>query len=232
MCGRYTLTTDPRAIEMRFSVTLPTAEGTRRYNVCPTEPVLVLRTRGEAGEDPFAEILRWGLVPAWAENPKSGPPMINARVESVAKRKPFAELLPRADRRCLILADGFYEWQKPEDPKGARRPMRFTLRDEEPFAFAGLCASWYPHDDGEPIHSCTLITTTPNALVAPVHDRMPAMLVGSEAWSAWLSPELDPSDVLALVQPADADLMTAAPVSPKVNKAGYDEPDVLEPAST
>jgi putative SOS response-associated peptidase YedK len=226
MCGRYTLVADPHAIELKFGITLPSAEATKRYNVCPTEPVLALRRREPDGPV-FPEVLQWGLVPSWSKDAKGAARMINARDDKLLERSAFKDLLPRVERRCLVLADGFYEWQKPEDPKGKRRPMRFTVDDGEPFAFAGLCASWYP-DEGEPLHTCTIITTTPNALVAPVHDRMPAILADEETRAAWLSP-LEPEELIDLIGPLDNGRMTATPVNARVNKAGYDEADVLDP---
>ena len=199
--------------------------GLERYNVAPTEAIAAVVV-GKSGERE-AHALRWGLVPGYAKSLKGGPPMFNARSETVAEKRPFKDLLARPRGRCLILADGFYEWLRPEDRKGQRVPFRFTVDGGEPFAFAGLWG--WSRPEGEWLASATLLTCEPNAVVARLHDRMPVILEGPEAEAAWLSPELAPEDALALCRPLDAGRMTAEPANPRVNKSGLDDegPDLL-----
>ena len=198
---------------------MPFSEGSRRYNIAPTEQIVAI-VRGKDGE-PVARALRWGLIPPWARDAKSASKMINARAETADEKAAYRKLLASADRRALLLADGFYEWLKPEDRRQPRVPFRFTLADGAPFAFAGL---WTPGRlDGEPIETATMLTTAANAVVAPVHDRMPVILSGPEAEAAWLSPEIDAAAAKALCVPLAAERMIATPANPLVNKAGIDE---------
>ena len=170
--------------------------------------------------------MRWGLIPPWAKDAKIAYKMINARSETADAKPAYARLLASADRRALLLADGFYEWLRPEDRKQPRVPFRFTLDDGGPFAFAGL---WTPGKlDGEPIESATILTTSANSLVATVHDRMPVILPGPESELAWLSADLDALAAKALCVPLPAERMRAAPANPLVNKAGGpDGPELL-----
>jgi putative SOS response-associated peptidase YedK len=162
--------------------------------------------------------MRWGLIPPWAKDAKVAYRMINARAETADVRPAYSRLLANADRRALLLADGFYEWLASEDRRQPRVPFRFTLADGAPFAFAGL---WTPATlDGEHIESATILTTTANAVVAAVHDRMPVILPGADAEQAWLSPELDALAAKALCVPLAAERMVAAPANPLVNKVG------------
>jgi putative SOS response-associated peptidase YedK len=228
MCGRYTLTADPEAIVARFGYSLESAEGTDRYNVAPTEQILtVVRERDD--EEPHAHLVRWGLVPGWADSLKIGAKMINARSETVPTKEPFKRLVEKATGRCLILADGFYEWQKPEDKKQPRQPFRFTVDGGLPFAFAGLWAR--SKIDGEWIHSATILTTDANPLVARIHDRMPVILPDPEAEQAWLAPGVSADEALALCRPLDPKRMTATAVSRRVNGIDPDNegPDLLVP---
>ena len=224
MCGRYTNTADPGALEQRFGVVIPFSEGSRRYNVAPTETVIAV-VRSEDG-GPQARPMRWGLIPPWAKDHRIGSRMINARSETADKRGAFAQLLARADRRALLLADGFYEWLRSEDAKQPRIPFRYTLTHGEPFAFAGL---WTPGKlDGEPIETVTILTTAANSLVAAVHDRMPVILPSRDAELAWLSPEIDGAAAKAMCVPLDAARMRVAAANPRVNKAGEPEgPELL-----
>jgi putative SOS response-associated peptidase YedK len=200
------------------------SEGSRRYNIAPTETIIAV-VRGEDGTRE-ARAMRWGLIPPWAKDAKIGSRMINARAETADQQSAFKGLLATADRRALLLADGFYEWLRSEDRKQPRVPFRFTLANGAPFAFAGL---WTPRIlDGEPIETATILTTAPNALVAAVHDRMPVILAGPDAERAWLSPELDAAAAKALCVPLAGELMSVAPANPLVNKAGGDEgPELL-----
>jgi putative SOS response-associated peptidase YedK len=170
--------------------------------------------------------MRWGLIPPWAKDAKIAHKMINARSETADRNGTYRRLLADADRRALLPADGFYEWLAPEDRRQPRVPFRFTLAEGGPFAFAGL---WTPGRlNGERIESATMLTTTANAVVAPVHDRMPVILAGPESEAAWLSGELDMAAAKALCVPLPAERMVATPANPLVNKAGGDEgPELL-----
>ncbi len=232
ICGRYTNTAQPDALEQRFGVSIPFREGSRRYNIAPTQTIIAI-VRGEDGA-PVARPMRWGLIPSWAKDAKIAYRMINARAETADEKSAFRGLLASADRRALLLADGFYEWLRPEDRKQPRVPFRFTLADGEPFAFAGL---WTPGTlDGEPIESATILTTTANRLVAAVHDRMPVILGGEDGERAWLSPDLDAAAAKALCVPLPAELMAVAPANPLVNKVVGGAPEgpelLLAPAAS
>jgi putative SOS response-associated peptidase YedK len=199
-------------------VSIPFREGSRRYNIAPTQAIVAI-VRGEDGE-PQARPMRWGLIPPWAKDVKIAYKMINARTETVDQKGAYKRLIATAERRALLLADGFYEWLRPEDRKQPRVPFRFTLADGEPFAFAGL---WTPGTlDGEAIESATILTTAANALVAAIHDRMPVILAGPDAERAWLSPELDAAAAKALCVPLGVEQMRVAAANPLVNKVGGD----------
>jgi putative SOS response-associated peptidase YedK len=152
--------------------------------------------------------------------------MINAKQENLLKSKAYGPLVDKFRHRCLIVADGFYEWMKAEDPKQPRQPWRFTVDGGEPFAFAGLCTrkKWDDPDergyDGGYLYTCTLVTTTPNEVVAPVHNRMPAILPSPEAEAAWLRPDLSAEDAVAMCAPLDPRRMEGAPANPALNKVG------------
>ncbi|HLW94221.1 MAG TPA: SOS response-associated peptidase, partial [Solirubrobacteraceae bacterium] len=227
MCGRYTNTAEPDALERRFGVGVPFREGSRRYNIAPTQTIIAI-VRGEDGE-PQARPMRWGLIPPWAKDAKIAYKMINARSETVDEKSAYKRLIATADRRALLLADGFYEWLRSEDKRQPRIPFRFTLADGQPFAFAGL---WTPGKlEGEEIETATILTTSANSLVASVHDRMPVILAGPDAEQAWLSAELDTAAAKSLLVPYAAELMLAAPANPLVNKVGDvpEGPDLLIP---
>jgi len=211
MCGRFTLTAGQRgALETRFGAGLPEGVGLERYNVAPTEDVLAVCGDGEG------RALRWGLVPHWASDLKAGARMINARAETVGEKRPFCTLVASAEGRCLILADGFYEWLRPEDRKQPRLPSRFTVDGGKPFAFAGLWTR--ARIGGERVQSATILTTAPNPLVGRLHDRMPVILPDRDAELAWLSDELDGAEALALCGPLPAERMDVAAANPAVNR--------------
>ncbi|HSS32990.1 MAG TPA: SOS response-associated peptidase [Solirubrobacterales bacterium] len=204
--------------------------GMGRFNVAPTQEILVVRSspepdEAEAGERE-ARLMRWGLVPRWAKDLKVGYRMINAKTENLTKSRAYGPLVGKYRHRCLILADGFYEWMKAEDPKQPRQPWRFTVDGGEPFAFAGLCTrkEWEdPEDRGFDdgwLYSCTIVTTTPNEVVSPIHNRMPAILPDAEAEAAWLRPDLSAEDAIAMLGPLDGARMQSAPANPKLNKVG------------
>lgn len=221
MCGRYTITrVDGHGIAQRFGVHERAVERETlgRYNVCPTERVLAVCADGAA---PEARGLRWGLVPPWARALGAGYEPINARVETVASKRPFAELVARPDRRCLVVADGWYEWLREERPRGTRTPFRYTVDGGEPFAFAGL---WI----GE---TCAIVTCEANALALPIHDRMPVVLGGPPAWEAWLDPGLDGAAASELLGPLPAEQLAVRPASPLVNSVANDGPECLDPAA-
>ncbi len=222
MCGRFTLTApDPAALRARFGLD----ESVRiepRFNVAPTDDVVAVTTDREGARR--GELLRWGLVPHWAKDPGVGARMINARAETVAEKPAYRDAL--RTHRALIIADGFYEWQ-PRD--GARKlPWWITRADHEPFAFAGLWASWRPAPDVEPLRTCTIITTDASSSLRAIHDRMPVLLpAGAE--DAWLSHDTPQERLLGLLTAAPDDETTARAVGYAVNTAGHDAPDCLDP---
>ena len=226
MCGRFTATfVEPQRIAARFGTheSAITAATLGRFNVCPTEQVLAVCTDGERGR--HARDLRWGLVPPWARKLRAGPEPINARAETLLDKRLFAPLLAHADRRCLVLADGWYEWLRSERPRGERIPFRYTVDGGAPFAFAGL---WDERRvDGERLASVTILTTAANAVCAPVHDRMPCVLESPDAEAAWLSPDVDAAAALELLGVLAAERTAAAPANPAVNKAGVEGAELL-----
>jgi putative SOS response-associated peptidase YedK len=221
MCGRYTHTQlDPRAIADRFGVEEAAVERATlgRYNVCPTEQVLAVCGDG-------ARSVRWGLVPPWTRKLGAGYEPINARTETVTTKRPFAELVARPERRCLVVADGWYEWLRQERPRGTRTPFRYTVDGGALFAFAGL---WDTRRvAGEKVASATILTTAANSICAPVHDRMPCVLPSLEAEAAWLSAHVDAAAAVELLAPLTAERCTAAPANPAVNRAGVEGPELL-----
>lgn len=221
MCGRYSLTSSPTELAKRFEFEFESdGETVRpRFNIAPTQQVLTV----VGGETRRAGFMRWGLIPRWAKDASTGRPLINARAETVAEKPTFRNSLK--NRRCLVLADGFYEWQKVDDTK---RPMRVVMRSGEPFAFAGLWSEW-KDPAGNQIQSCAIITTAPNELLRPIHNRMPAILP-EELESLWLDAPYD--DYFPLTQclaPHPADAMKAYEVSRLVNSASNDVPEVVTP---
>lgn len=219
MCGRYTLKTNIETIAQVFGVT-PTLEVSPRYNIAPTQEVVTILSNGE-NPNPHLASLHWGLIPSWAKDESIGSRMINARAETLAEKPSFKRLL--RSKRCLIIADGFYEWKR---ENGSKIPMYITLKDNEPFAFAGLWDIW-KSPEGEPIRSCTIITTEPNEMVAPIHDRMPAILL-PEAREIWLDPDLHDEHVLEhWLGPYPAAEMTAWEVSKQVNYTTSEGPQLI-----
>jgi putative SOS response-associated peptidase YedK len=221
VCGRFTLTTPPETLADLFDVReIP--DVAPRYNIAPRQLVLTVRLlRDESSRD--GVLLRWGLVPFWARDPSIGDRLINARGESVSEKPSFRRAF--RERRCLILADGFYEWQKTE---GRKQPYLFRMRDGSPFAFAGLWESWR-NAEGEETETCSIITTSSNDLVQEVHGRMP-VIVKPDDYAFWLDPENRDEDGLRKVlEPYPADLMEAVRVSRRVNNPKNDDPQCLEP---
>jgi putative SOS response-associated peptidase YedK len=224
MCGRYTNTAGPEELNDRFRVPITTDAGTRRFNVAPTEEVLaIVAPKGE----PEARLLRWGLVPPWAEDLKGGGRMINARVETVTSTPAYRALIPKASRRALQLADGYFEWLKPERRAEPRQPFFFQVDGGIPFAFAAV---WTPAKvQGEWVQSVSLLTcdSSPNSVAAGIHNRMPVILADRDAQRAWLDPALGAQEALELCGPLPAERLSAQAANPAVNKAG--EPDLEGP---
>jgi putative SOS response-associated peptidase YedK len=222
VCGRYTLAgADPASLRARFPIG-ESVEVRRRFNACPGDHVLAVTTDREGA--PRGELLRWGLVPHWAGSPQDvGFRMINARAETMADRPAFRDAF--ATRRCLILADGFYEWER--RPALPKQPWWVTREDGAPFAFAGVWATWRGPDGVEPVRSCAIVTTRASARLAHVHDRMPVMLE-REAEELWLERGVPRDALLDLCVPLERTAERA--VGPAVNDARHDEPDCLAPA--
>jgi putative SOS response-associated peptidase YedK len=190
-----------------------------RYNIAPTQSVLAIRADEQAGRE--AQTLRWGLVPFWAKDLAIGSRMINARGETVSEKPAFRQAFRR--RRCLIPADGFYEWQK---VPGGKQPWFISRRDDIPLAFAGLWERWDKRGTEDPVETCTIVTTAANATLAPLHDRMPVIL-GPQDWDSWLGANTPPEALVDLLRPAADDLLGARPVSRRVNSPGNDGPELL-----
>ena len=228
MCGRFTLHHSLEELEERFDAhPLTRAVATPRYNIAPTQDILVVTQNGARHLQEY----HWGLIPSWAKDPAIGSKMINARAETLAEKPSFRTALSR--RRCLIPADGFYEWQNPAadlpaGKKSAKTPMHIRLQDGALFAFAGLWDEWHAAD-GSLLRSCTIITTAPNAVTAPIHDRMPVILRPDDE-AQWLDPSVkDASALLPLLVPYPADAMEAYAVSRSVNIPTFDDPGLIAP---
>lgn len=225
MCGRFTLHASPSLMAQLFD--LPEEPYLApRYNIAPTQPVAIVRTQGQDDAREWA-LVHWGLIPSWSKDPSSGARMINARAETVAERPAFRAAFRR--RRCLVPADGFYEWRSMGKSK---QPYYITLQDQKPFAFAGLWESW-TGPDGSALDSCTIITTEANELMSELHNRMPVIL-DPEDYSLWLGEGGDtPKDQLGLLmhllRPFPSEQMTAWPVSKYVNSPSNEGADCIEP---
>jgi putative SOS response-associated peptidase YedK len=226
MCGRFTLHTEKETLSGRFEVDLSgVPDLAPRYNVAPTQPVLAVRASGANERE--AAWLRWGLVPHWAKDLSKLPQLINARVETVATKPSFRSSFQR--QRCLILADGFYEWQPGPRKRAPKAPHFISLRGDEPFAMAGLWARWTPPEaEGvPPITSCTIITAPANAALEKIHNRMPVIL-RPEHEAAWLDPGLrEPEQLHPLLEPVDAAALQSHPVSRDVNSPRNDSPTLI-----
>ena len=224
MCGRYVLNTPRDVIRERYRIERDLAVLDRlfqRFNIAPSQPVAAIRLGPEDGRRELVA-LRWGLIPPWAREPKTDYSTINARAETVAVKPAFRHVFRR---RCLIPADGFYEWAR--RPEGqAKQPWYITLADGEPFAFAGLWERWEPRAgaEGEPVESCTIVVTDANGCMQPIHDRMPVILQPAD-YDRWLDPAgKNPEELL---KPYPEELMTRRPVSSGVNSPKNDEPECI-----
>lgn len=219
MCGRFTLTIRIDDVAQEFHAAAPTAalQSAPRYNIAPTQEIVTVMQ----DDTRHLEMLRWGLIPSWAKEQSIGSKMINARAETLAEKPSFKRLL--RNRRCLIVADGFYEWKQEQQGK---TPMYIGLKGQGLFAFAGLWDAWQS-PDGELMRTCTIITTSPNELVAHIHNRMPAILT-PEARDIWLDPSLhDETQLLPLLTSYPADAMSARPVSRLVNDPKRDSAELI-----
>ncbi len=219
MCGRFTLRTPAKEIAQAFRVTAPDIEP--RYNIAPSQPVAAVRRKPDREGRELA-MLRWGLVPFWADDPQVAYKMINARAETVAKKRAFRKAF--AQRRCLIVADGFYEWQKTGEGK---QPFLIHMKDDGPFAFAGLWEHW--KGDGEEIESCTIIVTEANNLLKSIHERMPVILAPAD-YDVWLDPTCEDWDRLQeMLKPFPSSELEAYAVGRAVNNPKNDFEQCVEP---
>ena len=225
MCGRFSSSTQLSFLLERFRAEPSGVEDHRpSWNVAPASDILVV-VAGKDGARQLRE-LRWGLVPRWAKDPKSGNRMINMRAETVREKPTWQRTL--AQKRCIIPIDGFYEWQ--DQGKGRRKqPFYIAARDEQPLALAGLWATWRDPDSDDELWSCTILTTSANKLMRSVHHRMPVILL-PESWDAWLDPDnKDVEQLTALLEPAPEDLLMLWPVDPAVGNVRNNRPELLEP---
>ena len=222
MCGRFTLTINPADLQDAFSNYNFPVRFAPRFNIAPSQPILAIPNDNKLAADFFV----WGLIPMWAKDPTIGSRLINARGETLAEKPSFRGSYRH--KRCLILADGFYEWKSVGDKK-TKTPYYIHMRDRQPFAMAGLWDSWESHD-GSSLKTCTIITTTPNELMETIHDRMPVILHPRD-YAKWLdvTPQT-PENLQPLIKPFNADVMSAYPVSTLVNKPANDMPELVVPA--
>lgn len=222
MCGRYALKTPVNRLAEEFDLSESPQDLVANYNVTPTQNIATIL----ANEDGVRRLalLRWGLIPPWADDPGIGSRMINARSETAPEKPSFRTAFKK--RRCLIPADGFYEWQK---TNGAKQPYYIHMKDDRPFAFAGLWERW--SGEGEEIRSCTILTTGPNELVGDIHNRMPVIL-HPDHYDLWLDPGMQEVEPLTyLLEPYPAEKMEAHPVSRYVNSPSHNDPHCIEPAA-
>src|SRR5438132_1883635 len=218
VCGRFTNTQRKSdEIQQKLAAKLRVEQpeddrGYARFNVAPTQEILAV-VEDQGGRR--MALLRWGLVPRWAKGLMVGYKMINARAETLTERPAYRGLVRHSKHRCLILADGYYEWQKPEDPGQPRRPLHFSLEDGAPFCFAGLWTRWRA-PDGRLVPSCTIVTCEADALARPIHERMPVIFADAEASETWLDPAVHAGAACELLSPLPAERLTVRPANPIV----------------
>jgi putative SOS response-associated peptidase YedK len=219
MCGRYSLIQSAEAIASSFELkNLP--DLSPRYNIAPSQSVATVLQKSERK----LKWMQWGLIPSWAKDSKIGYKLINARAETISEKPAFRSAFK--SRRCSIVADGFYEWQKVEKRK---QPYYFQRQDEKPFAFAGLWEIWQPQTE-EALFTCTIVTTTANDLMQPIHERMPVILT-PDSYDQWLDPNAtDLRSLQDLLQPCASEVLKAFPISSTVNNSANDTPDCIVPA--
>lgn len=223
MCGRFTLNQAETVLRAAFDVE-QVPDLAAQYNIAPTQLVATVLYNAQSKKREFQQ-LRWGLIPSWAKDSGIGVKLINARAETVAEKPAFRSAFQR--RRCLVVADGFYEWQH---QSGKKQPFYFRLQDGQPFGFAGLWSTWQS-PQGEEIGSCTILTTAANELLEPIHERMPVILTPNH-YNLWLDPLIQrPEPLQQLLLPYPAPAMTAYPVSTLVNKPQNNTPDCIIPIS-
>jgi len=223
MCGRFTLTLDPGELQELLDLGPFVHIVQPRYNIAPSQPIPIVKEP----QTRAVELYRWGLVPSWADDPKIGYRMINARSETAHEKPSFRAAFKY--RRCLILADGFFEWHS-GSKRTPKTPYFFKLENDHPFTFAGLYEHWQSKDGGE-LHTCTILTCPPNELVSKYHNRMPVILDKDDRWS-WLEKEATPSNLRGLLKPYPADEMKCYPVSRAVNSPQNDSSEILEPVES
>ncbi|OKH27099.1 SOS response-associated peptidase [Chroogloeocystis siderophila] len=217
MCGRYTLTQSAEAIAAAFGLdAVPEMEP--RYNIAPTQSVPVILYSPEKQRQ--LKLMRWGLIPSWAQDSSIGARLINARSETVSEKPSFRAAFRQ--RRCLVVADGFYEWQRQEHKK---QPYYFQLQDKQPFGFAGLWEHWQS-SDGEDINTCTILTTEANELMRSIHNRMPVIL-NPQDYTLWLNSAAQPTELQDLLRPYSSQAMNSYPVSTLVNKSTNNSPECI-----
>jgi putative SOS response-associated peptidase YedK len=226
MCGRFALTqTDEQKLTETFSLGGALPDLAPRYNIAPTQTVATVVRDADSGENRLA-LMRWGLIPSWSKDPSAASKMINARGETVHEKPSFRTALRR--RRCLIIADGFYEWQANAD--GPKQPMFISLKDRQLFGMAGLYEFWSEPESGEKWITCAIVTTEANELMAQFHHRMPVILPRAD-YAAWLNLDYaDPAQVMPMIAAYPADQMIYYPVSRRVNHVANDDPGLIERA--
>lgn len=222
MCGRFAITLDAETFQQELELGEMPSDWHSRYNVAPTQPIAAILD----AQTRRVEWLRWGLIPSWAKNIDIGSRLINARAETVVEKPSFRQAF--AQRRCIILANGFYEWQHPKEKKGTSIPYYFYLKNHKPFGFAGLWEVWQS-PTGQLVRSCTILTTQANPMIAPIHDRMAVILNSADLWK-WVLPG-KPEEHLSLLRPYPEDQMACHPVSQIVNNPGQDVADCILPAT-
>jgi putative SOS response-associated peptidase YedK len=245
MCGRYTLYTKPEELERRFNAncTPETAEflALPHYNIAPTQNVAVITNECEHNENRSIQLVRWGLIPSWAKDESVGNKLINARAETLLEKPSFRTAFQK--RRCLVLANGFYEWRAAEKQptkgttnKGTKtsakqqttkQPMYVRLANDAPFAMAGLYESWNNPATNITVRTCTIITTEPNSLIAELHHRM-AVILAPEKEALWLDNRTSEQDLLDALQPYSSDEIGAHPVSMRVNSPSVDDAELIQ----
>ena len=223
MCGRYKLSQRKQVVEEYFDCVSDEPDWSPRYNIAPTQPIPVIRQNPKETVRELS-LLRWGLIPSWAKAPSVAAKMINARSETAATKPAFRDALKF--RRCLIPADGFYEWARTGK---AKQPYCFEVNDGQLFVFAGIWDRWRDAG-GSMVETCSILTTTPNAVTSPVHDRMPVIL-DPDSYNRWLAPGArDVAAVSDLLKPCDARRMRCYPVSTRINHVANDDEECSQPA--
>lgn len=225
MCGRFTIVSDMVAYQLEFDIQIDETikhEWKARYNVSPNQPIPMVR-------NPLArtlEFMQWGLIPVWAKGDKAKMRLINIRAETIMEKITFQKLMQQG-QRCLILADGFYEWRSPENRGALKIPYYFKLKDGKPFVFAGLWDNSV-NAEQEVISTCAIITCAPNELITPIHNRMPVILDSQTAWN-WLQ-QKQPAELLSLLKPYPEENMVTYPVGTTINNPAVDVPECIQAA--